>query len=222
MNPNTFAAYRRAVSLNCVREANCLLGELLIEAQPLAERLARRLERGDYHDLLQVGRMALVQAIQSYDPERGAFVAFAKLRINTAMDREVISRRPMVVDSSVRWSPMPKSVRRAAEAFIARTGRQATAEELGVSEEDLTAWRSPAHFEAYEEGSHVSRSIPGEGRDLTKAVSVLEGREHRVFMLRIVEGLEFRVIGQREGFSPDTAEQVYANAVERLRSFLRG
>src|SRR4051794_28420184 len=61
-----FARYRRT------RDEN-IRAELVTRFLPLAKRLARRYEgRDEYDDLVQVASLALMKAIDRYDPDRGA------------------------------------------------------------------------------------------------------------------------------------------------------
>ena len=100
----------------------------------LVARLPREIQ---LDDLLQVGMIGLVQAIENYDPSQGAsFSTFAGIRVKGAMLDEV--RRSDWVPRSVQQKM--KSVSRAIEQVQARLGRVASdmeiAEELEVSLEE--------------------------------------------------------------------------------------
>src|SRR4051812_49314548 len=77
-----FARYRRTGDTDA-RDA------LVARYLPLARRLARRYEGGDNHDdLVQVASIALLQAIDRFDPTRGhAFSSFAVPTIVGALKR---------------------------------------------------------------------------------------------------------------------------------------
>ncbi len=70
-----------ALFLRCRREGDCGAREELVKRfMPLARKLARRYARSSepYEDLIQVASLALVKAIDRFDPDRGTgFQAFA-------------------------------------------------------------------------------------------------------------------------------------------------
>ena len=71
------------------QERQQLLDEVVTSHLWLAETLSRRfLNRGeDEEDLLQVARTGLVEATQRFDPEQGAFIAFAVPTITGVLKR---------------------------------------------------------------------------------------------------------------------------------------
>lgn len=224
----TFSEYKSARTTNDTAKASLLLKALIVQATPLVKRLARKHERGDYDDLVQVGLMALVEVFEIYDPSRCPFTAFAKMRILTAMERQVIIQRPQVPPAAGRWSRMPSAVRRAAEAFIARTGRQATAVELGVDAASLEAWRSAGGFESYEErdeGPVVAESRDAD-RDavlamaLAKAMATLTDEERRVFSAMLDEEATAVSVGAENGLERRAVVRRYESALAKLRSHL--
>ena len=74
-----FERYRR------MRDPNTR-AELVARFLPLAKRLARRYQdRDTYDDLVQVASLALMKAIDRYDPDRG--VTFAAYAVPTIVGR---------------------------------------------------------------------------------------------------------------------------------------
>src|SRR4029453_8599515 len=70
-------------------ERQQIIDEVVTSHLWLAETLSRRfLRRGeDEEDLLQVARTGLVEAAQRFDPEQGAFIAFAVPTITGVLKR---------------------------------------------------------------------------------------------------------------------------------------
>ncbi len=234
MSPNVFAAYKIAVSKSDNVAARRLLGQLITEETPRIARHARKLAKGDMEDLMQAGRVELAVVIGKYDPSRGSFSAFVNRKIVDAMHRQVVAVRQDVVSTGNRWNPMPRAVRRKAEAFIAKHGRQATAEELGVDAADLAAWRETGgHFMPYVEEGDARDSTPhglagvlaAATRDvhncvskaLREAIGGLSDRERRILIARAIDGEEFGVIAADEGVSRQYTTRVYLECVAKLR-----
>lgn len=71
--------FRRLATTRSVRTRQRLIDELVATNLDLCDALARRYaDRGlDRDDLLQVARAGLLSAVNRYQPDRGAFVAFA-------------------------------------------------------------------------------------------------------------------------------------------------
>ncbi len=239
MNPTTFEAYRAARDAGKKAHAVRLLNALVIEETPLVERLARKLARGDYDDLRQVGLLALAAAIETYDPAVGNNIAaYARRKINSAFDREVIKVRPLVPADAKRnvvWGNggMPKDVKRAEQSFVARHGRPPTAVELGVDAGDLAGWRSVTRFDEYaetdDEGGACAGAIAAAVQDTSHALSKKIRRtigdmtlqEQRILLARAIEGLDFAVIGADEGLLRLTTWRIYERAIGKLRVALK-
>lgn len=85
----TEARLRAARATTCAEERHRLLEEVVTDHLWLAETLSRRFRfRGeDEEDLLQVARTGLVEACRRFDPEQGAFLAFAVPTISGVLKR---------------------------------------------------------------------------------------------------------------------------------------
>lgn len=93
----------------------------------LAVEKARTAGHVDLDDLISAARLGLAQAALSYEPARGIpFGAYARTKITWAMLDEMRAADPAGERSRVKI----ERVRVAAETFLARTGRPATATEL--------------------------------------------------------------------------------------------
>jgi RNA polymerase sigma-B factor len=121
------AAFRRYA-----RDRDPALRDALVERyMPLARHLARRYPSGDEdEDVLQVAALALVKAIERYDPERGtAFTSFATPTIVGEIKR-YFRDCGWVVRTPRRLQELALRLEREGERLTARLGRRPTAAEL--------------------------------------------------------------------------------------------
>jgi RNA polymerase sigma-B factor len=117
---------------------------LLQQWEPLARQMVNRFSftwAADREDLLQVARLALIEAARRYDPRRGCrFRTFAINSVLWALRRYVRDRVP-TVRVPRRWSDLRARLRQAEAAFAQETGREPTVAELaarlGASEADV-------------------------------------------------------------------------------------
>lgn len=236
MIPATFQAYRAALDAHDASLARELLGALILQWEHLVSRPAKRLARGDYDDMMQVGRMALVKAITKYDVTRGPFPVFARIRINDALDVEVVSRRA-IVPAAPRWGQsdtsnslrrMPQSVRKQERAFVARTGRLPSHEELGVSAADLETWRAKTvaleYCEEPERGfeavlaASVWYARNAFSRKVRETLGAMPPQTQRIVYLRVLEDLDIVAISEQEGLERGVTTRIYNRALKKLRA----
>lgn len=195
----------------------------------LVARLPREIQ---LDDLLQVGMIGLVQAIENYDPSQGAsFSTFAGIRVKGAMLDEV--RRSDWVPRSVQQKM--KSVSRAIEQVQARLGRVASdmeiAEELEVSLEEyqemsgelacsrMTSLEdselSADERQADDPSSQIERSKLKKA--LALAIQELPEREKLMMSLYYQDELNLKEIGEVLGVSESRVSQIHGQALARLR-----
>ncbi len=235
MTPATYQAYRAAREANDADLARRYLGALVIESEPAVKRLAQRLAQGDFEDLMQVGRIAVANTIAAHTDSAGSLSAIIHNRVHNALN-EIISRRPQVGPKWLRTKTshgpckMPKDVRHAERAFFARTGREATAEDLGVDAHALEMWRWKMRAEGYEEADSDAEVTDGVvaaamqdvshalSRKVRRAIGDMSPQEQRVLMSRVIEELDFAVIGENEGLLRDAVTRIYNKAVAKLRA----
>ena len=192
-------------------------------------------------DLRQVAYLALVQAAERFDPDRGqSFEAFAAVTIAGTLKRYFRDRT---------WTVRPPrallevhlDVRRADEVLSQRLGRRPTvtelAEEVGVDvdriHEALEA--SSAHtgvsLEAPPEastqtagaGAWLAEIDPGFGAsearsDLRRALAELDEHDLEIIRLRYEENLTQAELGERLGVSQSYASRVVRSVLVRLRA----
>jgi RNA polymerase sigma factor for flagellar operon FliA len=224
---------------------------LVVAYAPLVKYVASRMAAGlpahvEEADLVSYGLGGLIEAIQRFEPERGAkFEAFALKRIRGAIIDEL---------RTLDW--VPRSVRsRARELEQAhsklenRLGRTPTerelAEAVGLSEEELQEalleianssvlaldemWSDAAGSrtalrdmisdpEAPDPESELASSELRE--QLAGAIETLPERERTVVALYYYRGLTLREIGEVLGVTESRVSQLHTKAVLQLRSKL--
>jgi RNA polymerase sigma-B factor len=192
---------------------------------PLVEAFASRyrVHGAERDDLVQVGSIGLLNAIERFDPKRGdEFAAFAVPTIAGEIKRHLRDRSRTVrlprrlEEASVR---LP-AVR---EQMTARLGRapdsRELAEELGVAEEDLPVLEGPADLPA----EAVEATTGGELDShllLTGAFDVLDETERRIVYLRFVREVSRREAAAELGMTADQLRRRTRAAVAKLRAEL--
>lgn len=104
-------------------------------------KLCRLLRIVDTEDHLQAGRIGLLIALRKYDPDKGKFSTYAAYWI-----RDQFQKASQRSDREIRRveSGLSYAVIRRMEVIRAQTGRDATAEELGVTQDVLESYRCNA------------------------------------------------------------------------------
>jgi RNA polymerase sigma-B factor len=219
--------------------------ELLTGYLPLAEHVARRFrDRGEPHDdLVQVGRLGLVKAVDRFDPARGSdFLAYA---VPTVMG-EV---RRYFRDAS--WAlRVPRGVKELylrVNAGIAELSQQTgsaptptqLAEHLGMRVqqvyEGLEAGRAYHPGSLYAQapgfvagtplvetlGEDDSRLDGVENHEVLKPLlAALPERDRRILLLRFSENMTQTKIAEQVGVSQMQVSRILARVLEQLRQAL--
>jgi RNA polymerase sigma-B factor len=200
----------------------------LIEAHlPLVASIARRYAGGGepLDDLVQVGAIGLIKAVDRFDPERGsALPAFAAPVIEGEIRHHLRDaarpvRRPRGLHE------LDGRVRAAERSVAAAGGRNATtaelARELGTTEtavaEAIISRRAPAdpRDAVYDGAADLDRS---EARVLlADAWGVLDDRQRDVLELRYFRDLTQDQIADAMGVSQAQVSRLIAGALTRLR-----
>jgi RNA polymerase sigma-B factor len=220
------------------REARSSLIELHL---PLVRTLARRYaHRGEgFEDLVQVGSIGLIEAIDRFDPGRGRdFAGFAIPTIAGEIKRH-LRDRSTVVRIPRRPAELAVALRPAHEALSARLRRLPSAaelaEEAGVGENDvLEALETERARRPLELASgdgvgaalEATRTVEdayatSEERLLLAAgFRTLAERERRILHLRFFEGLSQAEIAREVGLSQNQVSRLIRDSLARLRSAL--
>lgn len=202
----------------------------------LAHHIAQRLGGRDDDDLQQAALLALVGAVDRFDPRRGIpFSAFAGTTIEGAIKQHLErSRWPVGVPRRVRHLVRDVTVARA--ELEQRLGRSPTVDELATrldvrNDEVLEALaaartRSPSTVD-HGPGSHqpaahdVDDPIGHAIADRTESEALLAGLsavERQVIELRFVDQLLQAEIAERVGVSQMQVSRIIRRCVERLRA----
>jgi RNA polymerase sigma factor (sigma-70 family) len=226
-----------------VREA---AGRVLALNEPLVAHVADRYVSGRTHlqraDLEQEGRMGLLRSLEDYDPARAGFSTWAirwiKNYITKAVFNEPEIRLPFADDVA--------RLRRARGPIEAKSGRAATAEELGA-----VVKMSPARVATIRKAAAVTQTIamdapttdesdvslhdliassdelPDEAADrgrrartVRELVARLPPREREVISRRMSEET-LTMVGDSLGVCRERARQVEQGALQTLRGEVR-
>ena len=236
------SAHDSARLLRAYRETGDLTArERVVELYlPLVRALARRYaNRGErLEDLVQVGSLGLIQAIDRFDPDRGCdFGAFAMPTIcgeikKHLRDRSAAVRVPRrLVELTVR-------VRSPRERLSACLRRPPTVSELaretGLAETEVVEAlqtelaRTPISLSARGESGDLDRAMLVEGAFgrsddrllLAAGFRTLAERERRILHLRFYAGLSQAEIARELGLSQIQVSRLIRASLERMRSAL--
>jgi RNA polymerase sigma-B factor len=217
--------------------------ELIERHLPLARSIASRYRYTPqpFEDLVQVASLALVKAVDGFDPERGsAFATYAVAMILGEIKRHM---------RDVGWAlHLPRAakervlaVERAERALSPRLGRAPTAQELaaeaGLSGEEVLEALSerqahdavPLEPTGGSDGGEAPRapalSVSDPRLDaaddlmaLSSALRRLPPRERTIVRLRFVDGLTQTEIAERVGLSQMHVSRLLRSTLEVLRS----
>ena len=222
--------------------------ELVLRYSPLVKKLAFRLRASldklsDMEDAVQEGMLALMYAIDSFDPSRGVpFESYAALRVRCGI---------MDYLREQYWAPRSvyqkaRELESARQSLTQRLGREPLPEEeaaeLGISGEayrrDLQKISAitvvsldTAFYETQGEEDFSLPAAPEDGpelllqkkalrRQLAQAVGRLSEREQLVLSLCYVEELKTKEIARVLGVSVPRVSQIHHQALSRLRKEL--
>jgi RNA polymerase sigma-B factor len=233
----------RALLIRYHRDGNLAARDELVErCLPLARELARRYIYTDepFDDLLQVASLALIKAIDRFDPDRGSkFASFAAPTILGELKRHFRDKGwALHVPRDLQERAL--AVGREAEALSKRLGRspkpREVARALGCSvEQVLEAQQAAASYEATSLDTPTTRDdddaaslidlLGGEDNayelvedrdEIASAWQTLPEMERSVLELRFVHDLSQREIGERIGHSQMHVSRLLRRALSRL------
>jgi RNA polymerase sigma-B factor len=227
-------------------EERAALCELLVERHEKLVRSCVRQYRGSpepVEDLMQVGYVGLLKAINNYDPAFGNnLTAYATPCVSGEIKRHFRDKRWQV---HVRRSAQELllSMRKASEDLTHQLGRQPTNEELterlGVSMEDLleaqqadlvfSAYSLDAPLSDHEDPGQLSDMLGDEDADLERSIDMeavathwdeLPEREQKILTMRFYGNLTQAEIGASLGISQMHVSRLLSRALTHLRSRL--
>ena len=237
LKSNSYNAYRACLSLD---ERNSLIEKHLPQIKFIAERIAVRLPYCiDVNDLINIGVLGLLDAVDKFDPYRGVqFKTYAELRVRGA-----------ILDSLRDLDWAPRSLRRKAKevekkyAQLEQQYGQAASEEQvamalnmplaefqsllselrWVSITDLDGDKENLGGQIPDQKSKIPLAIYEQKevrQKLSQAIDKLPERERQVIALYYVEELTMKEIGLVLDITESRVSQLHTQALLRLRSSL--
>ena len=215
--------------------------ELVERLLPFVRRVARAYaDRGEQlDDLIQVGAIGLVNAIDRFDLDRGLRLStFAAPNISGEIKRH-FRDRAWAVRTPRDLQELHARLRTGADVFSKEHGRAPTVGELceltGHDEEHvLDAISAGRNFRAAsldapreEDGGSLGDALGGEDHGfelaedratLDRGLRALGERERRIVLLRFVDGLSQREIAARVGVSQMHVSRLLRRSIDELRA----
>lgn len=213
---------------------------LVMDHMPLVKALARRYaNRGEpLDDLIQVGTIGLIKAIDRFDPDRGtALASFATPTILGEIRRHFRDRTWMVhVPRGLQDAH--SAVNRTIDEMTSRLRRSPTvqevASELGLSQDEvLDAIAAGAAYQplslsrpssGLDDGEPMDVSVEEEGFEwaegraaIGNSVSELPARERHILALRFNRGMTQSEIAELVGISQMHVSRLLAKALKTLQ-----
>ena len=227
-------------------EERAAVCEIVVERHEKLVRSCVRQYRGSpepTEDLMQVGYVGLLKAINNYDPELGhSLTAYAAPCVSGEIKRHFRDKRWQI---HVRRSAqeLVLELRKATEELTHKLGRapsdEELAERLGVSADDLSeARQADMVFTTYsldaplsdgDDPAQLSDVLGDDDAEMEHAIDMealathwdeLPEREQRILVMRFYGNLTQAEIGTRLGISQMHVSRLLARALSHLRSRL--
>ena len=225
------------MSATCTREQDLEARERLIEQQlPLVESLARRYtHRGErLEDLVQVGTIGLIKAVDRYEPARGVELsAFAVPNILGEIKRHLRDRcGPIRVPR--RYQEISARMRSTRPQLAARLQRNPTAAELaaaanldeGELAEAMRAEQARAPLSLTDATPAVSADEIFDASEdrllISRSLRSLHHQEQLALRYRYFEDLSQEEIAARLGISQTQVSRLIASGLAKLRADFEG
>ncbi len=211
-----------------------------VEAElPLVHHLAQRFRgRGEpYDDLVQVGTIGLLHAVDRFDPSRGAFTSFAVPTILGEIRRH-FRDRGWALRVPRRLQDLGRQVSEARESLTHKLGRSPTVEEIARhldTDTDLVlealetagAYATVPLPTTPEEADEITIGSVDEGLELVEQretlrplLAGLPARERRILALRFVRGMSQSQIAAEVGISQMHVSRLLARSLAAMRAGL--
>lgn len=213
--------------------------ERLIERHlPLVRMLARRYaHRGErIEDLVQVGSIGLIEAVDRFDPEKGGNLASFAVPTIAGEIKNHLRDRTTVVRIPRRVAALKTRLRAEQDSLTARLCRPPTvselAQEMGIGENDaanaidtersrltvpLTVVSSEGEAEPV---AHDEFETCDDRLLLAAGFRTLDARQRRILHLRFYAGLSQAEIAREVGLSQIQVSRVIRASLERMRGAL--
>jgi RNA polymerase sigma-B factor len=234
------AMLRRLAAMPADDPERAALRQRLVEAQlPLVHHLAQRFRgRGEpYDDLVQVGTIGLLNAVDRFDPERGSFTGFAVPTILGEIRRH-FRDRGWAMRVPRRLQELGRQVSEAREVLTQRLGRSPTVHEIAQhldADTDLvlealdtaSVYATVPLPSTPEEGEMAPLGFIDSGLELVEQRATLRpllarlpARERTILALRFVRGMSQSQIAAEVGVSQMHVSRLITRSLAVLREGL--
>ncbi len=239
--------HRRYAETQDSQERDRIREELVRGYESLVHFLARRFQnRGEpLEDIVQVGFLGLIKAIERFDPDRGnEFTTFATPTILGEI-RRYFRDKGWAIRLPRRLQELYQQVVRTNEQLKNELNRQPTvaevAERLGVEPDDVleamevSSALTPISIDATiggsgdEGGRQLGEAVGSEDPNLDRvemrqvlerAMQHLNERERRIMIMRFFEEMSQSEVAKRLGISQMHVSRLQRAALEQLREYL--
>jgi len=233
------------------KDSHLLRNQIINEYLPYVKRIVNRIAVHlpamiDTDDLINVGVIGLIQAIERYDPSRdNKFITYAVFRIKGAVLSELRSRDFLGRTTRRKIRDLEKAYLKLEQKHGREVTDEEVAEEMDMDLEQFYKIKrmSSISFVSFEEIGHASRSEPsalsnslvsGDADDalslttmkeikatIAKNIDLLPEKEKLVVSLYYSDELTMKEIGQVLNITESRVSQIHAQAIIHLRSKLR-
>jgi RNA polymerase sigma factor for flagellar operon FliA len=223
-----------------------LIHEYLPYVKRIVQRIAIHLPASvDVEDLMNVGVMGLIQAVDRFDPKRdNKFMTYAIFRIKGAVLSELRSRDFLSRSSRRKLRELEATCQKMEQRLGRDVEDVEVAEELGIDLDDLhrTKQMSSISFISFEELGLSSRNekeklmnfLMDNEEDalsqtrlrelkaaLARAIEQLPEKERLVMSLYYLDELNMKEVGEVLHITESRVSQIHSQAIMRLRKKLR-
>lgn len=214
---------------------------------PLVKRLCRRFQHlGEpMDDLIQVGTIGLIKAIDKYDPQRGNKLAAFAIPVVVGEIKNYFRDHGWAVKLPRKIQRQKRLVDRTVEGLIQTLGRSPTVSEIGdavgISQAEVfqtfevEQYGRPLSLDAEHNGNDGEVPITildrlgeedpdleflAQRMDLKAALVDVDPREQKILYLKFFSGLSQSAIAQRLGISQMHVSRLQRNALAKLKESL--
>ena len=173
-------------------------------------------------EMYQQGVIGIMNAMHSYDPEKGAFTTYSTPFIKKEISKHV---RFIAGESSEYFASIHNSINRA-KSRIETNGNMATVERLAketglshkIVKREMKVDHTKVSYDVLENTpSDMSLTDSFVVNDMLSAVDELS---RRIIRLKAIEGVSFTAIAKETGMTPHNVKKVYSKGIAVLRESL--
>jgi len=199
-----------------------LIHEYLPYVKRIVQRIATHLPASvDVEDLMNVGVMGLIQAVDRFDPKRdNKFMTYAIFRIKGAVLSELRSRDFLSRSSRRKLRELEQTCQKMEQRLGRDVEDVEVAEELGLSSRDEK--EKLMNFLVHNEEDALSQTRLREIKSaLARAIEQLPEKERLVISLYYLDELTMKETGEVLHITESRVSQIHSQTIMRLRNKLR-